>query len=349
MTNHFTKWFNLNSGVNALDRVMVVPCSSQDRESFNALVKEGVTFFKNCEWGKKTHKDDYYILQFKSEEKEFFHYWCKGFENKTSINSNLGLIEDSCHFLSNLVFYTEFNIQPIGPLNLLVTKGEIFEEELSKILPSLLTLSLEDEYSGENYEVKLIRVLLHVELLDKKHETVYELIPELALSLPEKDHDWLYYELIRAIRSKKQDSMFLCLYKMLEFFFPLKNVFNLSSSISFTGSPLQLLEHCRSELNWNVNHNYGLRGAKDYATHAFCSELDYDISIVDGITDAEKKKAKIEKLKLDGLEKLSILRHSLTHQNYRDIEIEEEKLHKYIVSITIFLTESFRSYNDIIS
>lgn len=349
MTNQFTRWFNLHSGGVTVERVVVTPCSPHDRDIYRELVKKGVDFFRDCEWGEKLHKDDYYIIQLKSDGKEFFLYWSKGFEYKNQTDEDIGLIDDKCHFLSNLVFYTEFNIQPNMHLNLIEADGYVFEEELIQTLPALLTLSMEEEYGSEKLEVKIIRVLLYVELLDKKHEAIYEKIIELALSLPEKDHDWLYFELIRAIRSKKQDSMFLCLYKMLEFFFPLKNVFNLSSRIAFSGSTLQLLEHCRSELNWNVNHNYGLRGAKDYASHVFCSHLGFDVSIIDEMPDGENKKNKIDQFKSDGLEKLSTLRHTLTHQNFRDFEVEEDEVSKYIVAIIIFLTESFREYGRRIS
>ena len=344
MENQFTRWFNSHSGRDTVERVMVVPCSPDDGDIYHELVDEGINFFRNCEWGGKLHKDDYYITQLKSDGKEFFIYWSKGFEYKNHTNEDIGLIEDKCHFLSNLVFYTQFNIQPNAQLSLLEENGYIFEEELIKTLPDLLTLSIDEEYGSEKLEVKIIRVLLYVELLDKKHEAIYENIIELALSLPEEDHDWLYFELIRAIRSKKQDSMFLCLYKMLEFFFPLKNVFNLSNRIAFSGSPLQLLEHCRNELNWNVNHNYGLRGAKDYASHAFCSHLGLDVSIIDEMPESSNKKNKIDQLKSDGLEKLSTLRHTLTHQNFRDFEVNEDEVSKHIFSIIVFLTESFREY-----
>ncbi len=342
MTKQFTRWFNLNSGCDEVERVIVVPCSPNDRDVFKELVRKGTFFFKNCKWGVAIHKDDYYVFQLEFDEKEFFLYWNKGFEHKNIIEENIGLIEDDCHFLSKLVFYTEFNIQPTGPLNLLEDEGYVYEEELAQILPNLLTLSLEREYTSEKLEIKVIRVLLYVELLDRKHEAIYEKIIELALSLPEKDHDWLYFELIRAIRSKKQDSMYLCLYKMLEFFFPLKNVFNFSSRISYTGSTLQLLDHCRNELNWNVNHNYGLRGAKDYASHAFCSHLGLDMSIPNEISSVDKNK--IDQFKSNGLEKLSTLRHALTHQNFKDFDVDDEEISKCIIAIIIFLTEAFAEY-----
>ena len=344
MTNQFTKWFNANSGGDATERVIVVPCSPDDGDVYIELVEKGTLFFKNCKWGCVIHKDDYYVLQLESENKEFFLYWNQGFENKNIIEEKMGLIEDDCHFLSKLAFYTEFNIQPTEPLKGLEVAGLIYEEDLVKRLPKLLTLSLDRGYEKEKFEIKLIRVLLFVELPDSKNEAIYDRVIELALSLPEKEHDWLYFELIRAIRSKKQDSMYLCLYKMLEFFFPLKNVFNFSSRISYAGSTLQLLEHCRSELNWNVNHNYGLRGAKDYASHAFCSYLGLDISMLDRMPEDEKKKNKIDQIKSDGLEKLSTLRHALTHQNFKDFETDDEEISKCIIAIVIFLTEAFANY-----
>ncbi|MCL6335691.1 hypothetical protein EXT66_17565 [Pectobacterium carotovorum subsp. carotovorum] len=345
MTSQFTQWFNQYSGGETVERVIVVPCSPSDRVIYDAMVSEGVSFFKSCEWGNKTHKDDYYIYQLKVENKEFFLYWSKGFESDSVIDEDIGLIDDQCHFLSNLVFYTEFNIQPNRLLSSLETNGYVFQDELIETVPKLLTLSLGAEYGNEKFEIKIIRVLLYIELLDRKQEKIYDKIIGLALSLPEENHDWLYFELIRAIRSKKQDSMFLCLYKMLEFFFPLKNVFNLSTRISYSGSPLQLLEYCRNELNWNVNHNYGLRGAKDYSSHAFCSHLDFDLSTVDTMTDNESRKNKIDQLKSDGLEKLSTLRHTLTHQNFRGFEVEENEISKYITAIIVFLTESFSEYS----
>lgn len=344
MENNFTKWFNYNSEGETLDRVIVVPCDPKENEYYS-LVSEGVNFFRNCEWGENIHKDDYYIIQFTSNETEYFTYWCKGFEYSQPIEQDVGLTNEKIHFLANLVFYTTFNIKPNGQIHQLVIDGNIFEEELIQTLPVLLTLGVKKEHRNEKLEVKILRVLLYAELLDKKHTEIYEKIIELALSLPENNHDWLYYELIRAVRSKKNDSMFLCLYKMLEFFFPLKNIFNLSGQIDFSGSHLKLLEICRNELNWNVNHNYGLRGAKEYASHSFCSYLDMDMSSIESITDDDTKNKKIESFKSAGLEKLSELRHSLIHQNFRDFEFDEEKIPKYISSILVFLTESFNEYN----
>lgn len=348
MTNQFTRWFNSNSGVNAVERVIVVPCDPDDQATFRPLANEGRDFFQNCQWGIALQKDDYYILQLFANEKEFFIYWSKGFEYKDLTHMYTGVVEDDCHFLSHLVFYTEFNIQPSGQLNLILTGEYVFEEELRQFLPKLLTLSLEKKYTNEKPELKIIRVLLHVELLDKKHEAIHDKILELALSLPEEYHDWLYFELIRAIRAKKQDSMFLCLYKMLEFFFPLKNVFNFSERINFSGSPIQLLEHCRNELNWNVNHNYGLRAAKEYASHHFCSYLGINTSGLDIIPEDDRTK-KIDQLKSDGLDKLAFLRHSLTHQNFKDSDIKEEEISKSITAIIIFLTESFKKYAQILA
>lgn len=344
MTNQFTRWFNLNSEGEDIERVIVVPCSSEDKD-YGKLVAEGGEFFESCEWGTDFKKDDYYIFQLTSKGKEFFLYWNKGLDLNDGVEEDIGLATDKCHFLASLVFYTKFNITPSKNLKLIESEGYVFEEELLQILPELLTLSLSEEFENEKIEVKIIRVLLYVELLDKKLQDMHERILELALSLPEKDHDWLYYELMRAIRSKKKDSMFLCLYKMLEFFFPLNYVFNLSGRLAFSGSALQLLEHCRNELNWNINHNFGLRGTKDYASHAFCSYLGVDVSHIDVMPEGEAKKRKIESCKSDGLEKLSKLRHALTHQNFKEYEIGEEEISKHISAITNFLIEAFAEYN----
>lgn len=345
MTNQFTKWFNLNSEGGDIQRVIVVPCSPDDAELHKKLVTEGLEFFKHCEWGCEFKKDDYYIFQLFSEGKEFFLYWNKGLDLKVEVEEDIGLVKDECHFLASLVFYTKFNITPSEDLKLIESEGYVFEEELLQVLPNLLTLSLSEECKNEKIEVKLIRVLLYVELLDMKLQDMYERILELALSLPENDHDWLYYELMRAVRSKKKDSMFLCLYKMLEFFFPLNYVFNLSGRLAFPGSALQLLEHCRNELNWNINHNFGLRGTKDYASHAFCSHLGFDVSIIDVMPEGEGKRKKIEGYKSDGLEKLSKLRHALTHQNFKEYELGEEEVSKHISAIINFLIEAFAEYN----
>lgn len=345
MQKQFTQWFNVHSGIAAVESVMVLPCRREDEE-YCALVRGGTDFFKNCEWRGFIHKDDYYVLNLIFDNKEFFIYWGKGFEYKKTINEPMDLFESECHPLSHLVFYTKFNIKPYNELSKIMNDGYVFEEELLQMLPKLLTLNLNNDFSGEKFELKLIRVLLYIEFLDKEYDILYEKIIELALSLPEDGHDWLYFELIRAIRSKKQDSMFLCLYKMLEFFFPLNNIFNFSNHIKFNGSILELLEYCRSQLNWNVNHNYGLRAAKDYASHNFCSFLDVNISTIDEVSDVEHRKNKIDQMKSAGLEKLAKLRHALTHQNFKELETNDDEISKSIISIIIFLTESFSEYNN---
>lgn len=346
MKKNFTDWFNSKTKGTNVNSVFVTPCEDTHPD-FKILMDNGVRIFKECQWGEVIRREDFCILQVTSDEKEYFLYWHMGLEPKqTQAEFDIGLDEDDCHFLLKLAFYTSCNFEPTSTLDDLITNGVVFESDLISRLPYIQVLSLAKKHANENINIKEIRVLLYVELLDSRHYYLYEYIIELALSLPEKDHDWLYYEIIRAIRSKNQDSVFLCLYKMLEFFFPLNNVFALSGSINFGGSLLKLLEHCKQDLNWNVNHNYGLRSTKEYASHHFAHYLGYDTSSVELITDNEDKKKKIDSIKSEALEKISKLRHKLTHQNFCVTDVSYDEILNSTIAITIFLTESFREYGN---
>ncbi|ELY2616897.1 hypothetical protein SMB77_001596 [Cronobacter sakazakii] len=344
MKKNFTNWFNAKTNGVKVDSVFVIPCE-KEHPDYQVLVADGARIFKECEWGHFLKRDNFCIQQVTSEGKEFFLYWHKDLEpKKIQHEFDVGLTQDDCHFLLKLGFYTTCDLEPISALEGLVTSGTIFESDLISCLPHVLIVSLDKKHVNENFYIKVMRVLLYVELLDRRHDYLYENIIELALSLPEKDHVWLYYEVMRAVRSKNQESVFLSLYKLLEFFFPLNNVFALSGSIHFEGSLLKLLDHCKQDLNWNVNHNYGLRATKDYASHRFAHYLGYVTSDIDIITDVVEKNKKIDNIKTDALDKISKLRHKLTHQNFCETDISSNELEDYTTALTIFLTESFKEY-----
>ncbi|WP_234014746.1 hypothetical protein, partial [Cronobacter dublinensis] len=65
---------------------------------------------------------------------------------------------------------------------------------------------------------------------------------------------------------------------------------------------------------------------------------------IDIITDVVEKNKKIDNIKTDALDKISKLRHKLTHQNFCETDISSNELEDYTIALTIFLTESFKEY-----
>ncbi|WP_155808161.1 hypothetical protein [Bordetella petrii] len=249
-------------------------------------------------------------------------------------------------FLQRLDFVIGMKIPAVRPiptrvlLSALTSKEPIFEADLEDYLPKVETwsLSADDSTRVEGDRVLVSKVLVNLEIDNALVRQNGLEFAELAVTLPEKDHDWLFEQLYFAISCRRPEHLYLALYRIFEFFFPMKGLLSLKAQLEFTGSMLQLREYCRTSLNWNVNHQYGARAAADYCGAAFAKLcLDRELAV-----DADEDT--VRKLKIDAIEKITELRHRLSHQTFNKEVVTSDDLGKKIRAILSLLIELFGQY-----
>lgn len=252
-------------------------------------------------------------------------------------------------FLQRLDFIIEMGISAIRPipnrvlLSSVTSKEPIFEADLEDYLPKVETwsLSMDDPSRAEGDRVLVTKALVNLEI---DNTLVWQNgleFAELAVTLPEKDHDWLFEQVYFAISCRRPEHLYLALYRIFEFFFPMKGLMSLKAQLEFTGSMLQLREYCRTSLNWNVNHQYGARAAADYGGTAFAKLcLDREFA-----PDADEDT--VRKLKADAIEKITELRHRLAHQTFNKEVVTPDDLGKKIRALLSLLIESFGQYVEV--
>ncbi|MFY3160165.1 hypothetical protein ACOTFR_12125 [Achromobacter xylosoxidans] len=257
--------------------------------------------------------------------------------------------EDS-NFLQRMQFIAGRNLVAARPIpnrimiDAVQRKEPILEADLEIYLPKVATRITDAEEPSRSRHVGALfsKVLIELEsdnYLIKTHGLEFA---ALALSLPEQDHDWLFDQLYYAICCRRPEHLYLALYRMLEFFFPIKGLSSLKSQLQYQGSVLQLREHCRSSLNWNVNHQYGARAAADYGGVNFAALcLGREISI-DADADA------VNKFKGDAIEKITDLRHRLAHQTFNGQVVTPADLESKTRAIIILLKDAFAQYSGVV-
>lgn len=171
--------------------------------------------------------------------------------------------------------------------------GDTFESDLEQYYPTVIAYRLCEEAGQEHTLATYTRVLLSNEPQDSPSLMFKDQLIALTLLIPEENHDWLFFQLLTLIKAKRYESLYLELYKFLEFFFPIANVFNLKNDTSYTGSPLALLESCRNQLSWNMNHNSGVRASLKYAGVKF-AEISKETTLsIDAHVEREERDKKL--------------------------------------------------------
>ncbi|EON13778.1 hypothetical protein [Pandoraea sp. SD6-2] len=249
-------------------------------------------------------------------------------------------------FLQRLDFIIEMGISAVRPipnrilLSATTSKEPILEADLENYLPKVEAWSIgkDDASRIEGDRILISKALVNLEIDNALVRQNGLEFAELAVTMPEKDHDWLFDQVYFAISCRRPEHLYLALYRIFEFFFPMKGLMSLKAQLEFTGSMLQLREYCRASLNWNVNHQYGARAAADYGGTTFAKLcLDRELA-----PDADEDT--VRKLKADAIEKITELRHRLAHQTFDKEVITPDDLGKKIRAILSLLIESFGQY-----
>lgn len=157
----------------------------------------------------------------------------------------------------------------------------------------------------------------------------------LRLSIPERDHDWLLQEFIEVLAAKRLSSMYLNLYRLVEFFFPLQGVNSLKKGMGTNAAILDVLEKCRVNLGWYWQHGKSAKVAASMAPSGrFLAPL-----VAAGVCSGSVEAA-------DGAEKLVNLRNELSHQGFKLINYEDAVLRAAITAAFIYCAEAFGKYRE---
>lgn len=221
------------------------------------------------------------------------------------------------------------------PINL-VKELPIFEDDLVGYFPDVHVLSVNDAEEEGNIFLLVLKSLLVLESDREYVKSFGDLILSVGYSIPIEGHNWIYDQLYSAIRSQRLVNFYLELYKLFEFFFPLDNIFKLAEKLGYTNSELELLQHCRGSLSWNVNHQRGARSAMSYASIGFAEAcLGESFSGEKGQEVSFKERA---------IEKMTTARHALTHQDFRSASVKESDLSCLAKGLLLFLQDAFTLY-----
>ncbi|WP_050465209.1 hypothetical protein [Herbaspirillum autotrophicum] len=216
-------------------------------------------------------------------------------------------------------------------------KMPIFQADFEALLPKIACIEIDEEFTQDSEEVLILKLLLSVELPATNVIFFRNELISVMLAVPQKDHEWLLQQVLWTAMSGRNTNFFVELYRIVEFFFPLKKISKLKEKIGFQGTDLELLGACSSGLGWNVNHSLGSRLALNFATTDF-AEIALD-SAYSGEKDEEARK-----FKEDAMEKITELRHALVHQSFRESSTEDTLLNLFTHALLNFLFTSFSEY-----
>ncbi len=220
------------------------------------------------------------------------------------------------------------------------TKSALFEADLEPYLPQVVSWRLMPgtAFFADSFDVACARVLINLSGNNAPARKFSDSLSQLALVMPTQGHDWLFEQLFFALTSRKQEHLFLGLYQLLEFFFPLRGVSALKKAIGYQGSFLELRAYCSEALGWNINHHTGARAAAHLCSEAFANICFGRTLPADSASDV------IEKHKVDAIGKISDLRHSLAHQSFATRNTDEEGLLVKTNALLSLLIEAFSAY-----
>ncbi|MNB86045.1 hypothetical protein D3C75_329820 [compost metagenome] len=339
----FIEWLRKNSDGGVIESFWPIPCY-RDTPGFKELCADGALLFTQCDWAECEKIDDFFLSYCDNNEGRVFCVSANGHLPTEVDPEAFGLVDADLHFLQRSAFLTlcDFPLPTEIPSRLL--NGDTFESDLEQYYPKIIAFRAFEENIKEHALATYTRVLLSTEPQDSPSLLFKDQLITLALLIPEENHDWLLLQLLSLVKAKRYESLYLDLYKFLEFFFPIANVFNLKNDIKYTGSPLSLLESCRNQLSWSMNHNSGVRASLKYAGVTFAEILKETTFVVDMNLDREERERKINNFKASAMDSLAELRHSLTHQNFKRTIIDRENLIKSIESLLSFLEDAFGAY-----
>lgn len=219
------------------------------------------------------------------------------------------------------------------------SKGEaLFEDDLRPHIPTVIAWEIPESRREDGRIALLCSAILTIEPTPTNSMFREEFF-ELALSLPvDADHSWLGDQFFFALRCRRIEHAYLALYRMLEFFFPLRGILSLREQLGFDGGFIELRKHCAEALGWNMNHQAGVRAAAQYTSTQFAASL---------LGRDQKDGEDTNRFKVEALEKMALLRHQLAHQSFSSIELQMPDLERFTKCLLLALVEAFRAYGRI--
>jgi len=241
-------------------------------------------------------------------------------------------------FLQAALFVTRYKI-PAARLipAAIVNSTPVFEDDLLEYFPNSYTWAISGEAKNDSTPILTLKSLLALESNRSYVRDFGGLILDVGYAIPTNDHAWIFEQLLTAIKAQRTTNFYLELYKLFEFFFPLESVFSLADKLKYDGSEIKLLEHCRSSLSWNMNHQKGARSAISYASPDFAKACLNE--------DAPDAAEQLRPFKERAIEKLTLARHALTHQDFRAVSISDAEISPLAEALLIFLRDAFAEYD----
>lgn len=244
-------------------------------------------------------------------------------------------------FLQKLYISTHCNLPTRSRIPVSVVGSlPVFSDDIKPFLPEIYVFIENKSELIDSMEIKSVKALLIIERNQLYVQNFKDLILDVAYQIPAEGHQWIFDQLLSAIRSNRLISFYLELYRIFEFFFPIDFIFRLADRLSYTDSELLLLTHCRETLNWNTNHHTGARSAIKYATIAFAEKC---------LNESFSGQSNEEQFRGRALEKLTNARHLLTHQGFRSISLSRDDLLRLTESLLILLYDAFKEYSKILA
>lgn len=317
----------------------VVPIAKSD-PTYDAVCESGIKRLNSTTLSECIQHDSLNFVRFQDEEGE-----------KISISSSNGtlptwsLTKDNpdfdtseLSFLQAAHFVTKYKLPAAQPVPAaIVNTAPVFEEDLREYFPNSYTWAICRESKNDSTPIIVLKSLLILESDRPYVKDLSRLILDVGYAIPNEEHSWIFEQLLTAVKAQRIKNFYLEIYKLFEFFFPLESIFSLADKLKYDGSELKLLEYCRSSLSWNMNHQRGARSAITYASPDFARAC-----LNEGApTDADQ----LRSFKERAIEKLTVARHALTHQDFRAITISEADISPLAEALLIFLRDAFGEYS----
>jgi len=249
-----------------------------------------------------------------------------------------GLSEASLSFLQNMLINCKFGVKTKAKISPSIWRlMPIFQADLDEFTPKIVCLEVSESLKKDSDDILILKFLLSLDLPARNVIALRNEMIDVMLAIPLNGHEWLSRQFLWTAMAGRNSNFFIELYRIVEFFFPLSKISKLKDTIGFSGSNLQLLSACSSELGWNVNHALGSRLALNFATIDF-AEIALAKTFSEGQPDATRK------FKEDAMEKITELRHALIHQSFKEYTTEDEILARYTRAMLVFLSTSFINY-----
>lgn len=242
--------------------------------------------------------------------------------------------------LMSLLFVTKTGATSTSnvPARLLIewAGSQALADDLRAYLPKVLLVSLSGERA--KYGLPLLSTIMDCEYSTRGSTGEQWLrgeLCDLALRLPDKEHEWLYADLSNAARSTHIEHKYLLIYRIFEFFFPMEGINSLRDSAQVVDTHLNLLQKCRTDLNWFWRHDTSAQTVARFAKTDRFTEPLKAAGIISEAATAEQAASK-----------LVSMRNQLAHQAYKFDVVDESYVRAAIAACIMLCSDAFETYNE---